>query len=64
MAALHLMQQYSIINLNYGSGGKWERSRQVFSNLSFTVKAVLKRHPHYYVRSLINTKFIREYFMY
>ena len=48
------MQQYSIINLNYMSDGKWERSRQIFSNLSFTVKVVLKRHPHYYVCFVLN----------
>ena len=49
----HCLQPYSILYLNYSTNGKWNRSKEFFSNLSFTVKISLKRHPHYYVQMCI-----------
>ena len=37
------------MDLLYTKHGKWQRTKVVFSNVSFTAHIVLSRHPEYYI---------------
>ena len=50
--------------LRYWSKGKWNRTKYVFSNVSFTANIVLHRRPEYYVSSLKPWKWSIQLFSY